>query len=51
MSEVNEPEVNASAQEDDEPTPAQIVIAQLQDIADDLMTILSILSNETPPTT
>ena len=50
MSEVNEPEVNASAQED-EPTPAQIVIEQLHDIADDLMTILSILSNETTPTT
>lgn len=48
---MSESEVNASAQEDDEPTPAQIVIAQLHDIADDLMTILSILSNETTPTT
>ena len=35
---------------DAEPTPAELVIEQLHGIADEIMTILSILSGETPAT-
>ena len=48
---MSETESNTITAADGEATPAEIVVEQLRDIADDLMTILSVLSAEITPQT